>query len=218
MKELKFLNICYDTKSVNNEFSNYISSHIDNFLKYEHHDELIQLIDMNNIDFVITKYNFEFLKKIRVLNEQIQIIALQDEINHTHLLESLELKHIKFVQNLDCVNTFIDTLKDCVKILDSNKSNIIKLGNDFIYDKYNKSLFKNNSVVQLTKKELLFLDFLLKHHDCPLSYEKINMNIWNGSMTHDSLRSLIKELRKKTYKELIKNVSGIGYRVDILAQ
>ena len=44
------------------------------------------------------------------------------------------------------------------------------------------------------------------------------MNIWNGSMTHDSLRSLIKELRKKTYKELIKNVSGMGYRVDILTQ
>ena len=124
----------------------------------------------------------------------------------------------EFIQNLDCVNTFIDTLKECVRITDSNKSNIINLGNDFIYDKYNKSLFKNNKVIPLTKKENLFLDFLLKNHDCPLSYEKINMNIWNGSMTHDSLRSLIKELRKKTYKELIKNISGMGYRVDILTQ
>ncbi len=33
-------------------------------------------------------------------------------------------------------------------------------------------------------------------------------------MTNDSLRSLVKELRKKTYKELIKNVSGMGYRID----
>lgn len=37
-------------------------------------------------------------------------------------------------------------------------------------------------------------------------------------MTQDSLRSLVKELRKKAYKELIKNVSGIGYRIDIQAQ
>ena len=218
MKALRFLNICYDTKNVDNEFSDYISSHIDNFLKYEHQDELIELINTNNIHFVITQYNYELLKKIRVLNKQIQIIALQDELNHTHLLESLELKDVKFVQNLDCVNTFLNTLKECVKITDSNKSNIINLGNNFIYDKYNKYLFKNDNIISLTKKELSFLDFLLNNHDCPISYEKINMNIWNGSMTHDSLRSLIKELRKKTYKELIKNVSGIGYRVDILTQ
>ncbi len=85
MKALKSLNICYDTKNVNNEFSDYISSHIDNFLEYEHHDELIELINTNDIHFVITQYNFELLKKIRVLNKQIQIIALQDELNHTNL-------------------------------------------------------------------------------------------------------------------------------------
>ncbi len=64
------------------------------------------------------------------------------------------------------------------------------------------------------KKEILFLDFLIKNHDSSLNYEEININVWDGSMTNDSLRSLVKELRKKTYKELIKNVSGIGYRID----
>ena len=38
--------------------------------------------------------------------------------------------------------------------------------------------------------------------------------IWEGFITQNALRSLIKELRKKTYKELIKNVSGMGYRID----
>ncbi|AXX89665.1 hypothetical protein CKA55_09605 [Arcobacter suis] len=217
MKELKSLNICYK-KNLNDEFNNYISSFTDNLLEYEHHDELIELINTKEIHFVITKYNFELLKKIRVLNNQIQIIAILDELNHTHLLEGLELKYVKFVQNLDCINMFIDALKDCVKNLDSNKSNIINLSNNFIYDNYNKSLFKNNTIVLLTKKEILFLDFLVKNHNCSLSYEEINQNIWNGLMTQDSLRSLVKELRKKAYKELIKNVSGIGYRIDIQAQ
>ena len=112
------------------------------------------------------------------------------------------------------MNDFIDALKDCVKNIDSNKSNIINLKNGFVYDYYNKSLFKDNTIISLTKKELLFLDFLIKNHDSSMSYEEINSNIWNGSMTNDSLRSLVKELRKKTYKELIKNVSGIGYRID----
>lgn len=214
MKKLKFLNICYDTKTLNSEFSSYISSRTDNFLEYENHDELIDIINTKDVHFVITKYNFELLKQIRVLNKQIQIIAVLDELNHTHLLESLEIKYVKLVQNLDSINDFVDALKGCVKNIDSNKSNIITLRDGFVYDDYNKSLFKDNTIVLLTKKELLFLNFLLKNHDSSISYEEINANIWNGSMTNDSLRSLVKELRKKTYKELIKNVSGIGYRID----
>ena len=214
MKELKFLNICYDTKALNTEFSSYISSRTDTLLEYENNDELIDIINTKDVHFVITKYNFEFLKEIRILNKQIQIIAILDELNHTHLLEGLEIRYVKFIQRLDCVNAFIDVLRDCVKNIDSKKSNIITLKNGFIYDDYNKSLFKENSVIPLTKKELLFLNFLLKNHDSSISYAEINTNIWNGSMTNDSLRSLERELRKKSYKARIKNVSGMGYRID----
>ena len=156
MKELKFLNICYDTKTLNTEFSNYISSHTDNLLEYENHDELINIINTNDIHFVITRYNFELLKQIRILNKQIQIIAILDELNHTHLLEGLEIRYVKFIQRLDCVNAFIDVLRDCVKNIDSKKSNIITLKNGFIYDDYNKSLFKENFLIPLTKKNFYF--------------------------------------------------------------
>ena len=80
MKALKSLNICYK-KNLNDEFSNHVSSFTNNLFEYEHHDELIELINTNEIHFVITKYNFELLKKIRVLNNQIQIIAILDELN-----------------------------------------------------------------------------------------------------------------------------------------
>jgi DNA-binding response OmpR family regulator len=217
MKELKSLNICYDIKNISDNFNNFISSYQNNFFKYNHQDELIEIINKNEVHFIITKYNLEFLKQIRILNKKIHIIAILDELNHTHLLESIELEYIKFIQNLDCINTFIDSLKECISNIDSRKSNIISLKNNFIYDKYNKSLFKNDTQISLTKKESEFLSFLIKNHDCSKSYEDINNNVWNGVMSQDSLRSLVKDLRKKTYKELIKNVSGIGYRIDIKA-
>lgn len=217
MKEIKSLNICYDIKNISDNFNNFISSYQNNFFKYNHQDELIEIINKNEVHFIITKYNLEFLKQIRILNKKIHIIAILDELNHTHLLESIELEYIKFIQNLDCINTFIDSLKECISNIDSRKSNIISLKNNFIYDKYNKSLFKNDTQISLTKKESEFLSFLIKNHDCSKSYEDINNNVWNGVMSQDSLRSLVKDLRKKTYKELIKNVSGIGYRIDIKA-
>lgn len=214
MKRLKNFNVCYYSNLIDERLDNFLSSHLNNSFNYLNQDELIDIINTKEIHIVITKYNYELLKKIRILNKQIHIIAYLDELNQTHLIESLELSQIKFIQNLDCLNTFIDSLQECIKNLDSKNSNIVNLKNDFIYDEYNKNLFKDNQIITLTKKGKLFLDFLIKNRTRALSYEEINMEIWNGFMTQDALRSLIKEIRKKTYKEIIKNVSGIGYRID----
>ncbi len=215
MKELKYFNVCYHGDIINNKFSDYLSSYSNNSFDYNEHDELIDLINTKDIHVVITKYNFELLKQIRVLNKEIQIIAILDQLNDTHLIESLELTQIKFIQNLDSINEFIDTLKEFIKNIDSKNSNIYSLKNDFVYDSYNKTLFKKNMLIPLTKKETLFLSYLFTNNNKAVSYEEINEKIWEGAMTQDALRSLIKEIRKKTYKELIKNVSGIGYRIDL---
>lgn len=215
MKKLKYLNICYDLKENNEKFHNYLSSYTSNLFKYNNQDELIELINTKEIHLVVTKYNFEILKEIRTLNNQIQIVAFLDEVNHTQLLEGLEIEYIKFIKSLNCANEIIDTLINCQESIDSKKSNIIILNNNFIYDSYNKTLFKNDQIISLTKKELLLLHFLLKNSTKALNYDEINKEIWNNEMSPDALRSLVKEIRKKTYKELIKNVSGIGYRVDL---
>lgn len=215
MKELKYLNICFHSNEVNKEVNKYISSYCNSLFKYDNSNELIELINNQNIHLLITKYDFDLLKEIRNINKQIEIIAILDEINHTHLLESLEIKQIKFIQDLNCINEFITILRNCIKNIDSKKSNILNLKNNFSYDFYNKTLFKKNTIILLTKKELLFLNYMLINTNRALSYAELEKMIWEGFMTQDALRSLIKELRKKTYKELIKSVSGIGYRVDL---
>ena len=139
MNELKYLNICYNLKENNGKFHEFISSYTNKVFKYDNQDELIDLIRNKDIHLVITKYNFELLKQIRTLNNQIQIIAFLDELNHTHLIESLEIEYIKFIREINCINEFIYILKDCVKNIDAGKSNIIKLKNNFIYDSYNKT-------------------------------------------------------------------------------
>lgn len=214
MKELKYLNICYNLKENDEKLDACISSYTNKLFKYNNQNELINLITSENINLIITKYNFELVKEIRRINHQIQIIAILDEINNTHLLEGIDLEYIKFIQELNCANEIIDSLKNCVKNIDSNKSNVINLNHNFIYDNYNYTLLKKGQIIPLTKKESLFLNYLLKNSSRALSYDEINKEIWSGNMSQDALRSLIKELRKKTYKELIKNVSGIGYRID----
>lgn len=215
MRQLKYFNICYHSKETNIKLNEYICAYPDNFISYKDTNDLIEIINNKNIHLVITKYDYKLLKQIKQINKQVNIIAVLDEINHTYLLESLEIKDIKLIQDLNIINDFIDVLKNCIKNIDSNNSNIVNLENNFIYDTYNKTLFKKNEVISLTKKEALFLNYLISNKSKAVSYHDINTNIWEGTMTQDALRSLIKELRKKSYKELIKNVSGVGYRIDL---
>lgn len=35
-------------------------------------------------------------------------------------------------------------------------------------------------------------------------------------MSEDALRSIVRELRKKTSKQSIKNISGIGYQINLI--
>ena len=215
MKELKYLNICTYLQELDIKISNFLHLYSNNFENYLNKDDLIELITSKNIHLVISKYDYEFFKNIRELNEKIKIVAILDEINHTHLLESLKLKDIKLVEDLNCLNQFCENLKECVKAIDSNKSNVLKLKNDLMYDSFNKTLFKSKKIIPLTKKEIEFLDYLIQNSLRAIGYNELNEKIWDGFMTQDALRSLIKELRKKTYKELIKNISGIGYRIDL---
>ena len=68
--------------------------------------------------------------------------------------------------------------------------------------------------MELTKKELLFLEILIKNHKRAVKYDELNNYVWNGNMSEDAIRSVVKELRKKISKKAIKNISGIGYQIN----
>lgn len=216
MKQLRHLNICYNSKVINNEISDYLTSNWNNLLNYSKEEELLDLLEKKKVNILITDYNFELLKKVRNKNHDIQILAVLEELKKDYLLQSLELEYIKFLKDSNTQNEFTSTLVECQKNLDSRKSNIITLKNDYVFDKYNKSLFKNGEIVSLSNKETALLDLFINNENKVLTYEEIDKSIWNENMSQDVLRTVIKQLRRKTYKELIKNISGIGYRLDLI--
>lgn len=85
----------------------------------------------------------------------------------------------------------------------------------FKYDKLNKILYKNDSIIDLSQKELLFLDLLLSNINITISKEQIESYVWNLEEVNDeAIRSLIRRIRAKTTKDLIENIKGVGYRIS----
>jgi len=217
MKELKYLNILYINNSTESKFLTYLESKAQSVFKIEAIDEIDSLLNEKSFDVLICEKQMEVsqLQKIRKQSKTVQIIIFEDDLNDILYLNAIRLEGIKYLSSQIDSLEFKDKLKDIIQILDSNSSNIIQLRENFIYDKYNNTLLKNRQLISLSKKEDMFLEYIISNQNRAISYEELNDNLWEGDMTHNALRSVVKEVRKKTYKDLVKNISGVGYRVDI---
>ena len=99
------------------------------------------------------------------------------------------------------------------QLIENDINNIIKLDYNFYFDKQLDKLFNSkDEEVKLTKIEMNLLKLFLKNKNVVLSSEEIHHCVWKGkNMSVYTLRNMIKNLRHKTYYELIKNHSNLGY-------
>lgn len=102
------------------------------------------------------------------------------------------------------------------ELVERELTKIVKLGNCFKYDQISKTLFKGSIEIILTPTELRLFELLLRHKGKIVSMEDIRKGAWKGkNMTRFTLRNKIKTLRDRTFYELIKNHSNIGYSMEI---
>ncbi len=96
------------------------------------------------------------------------------------------------------------------------KEDTIPLGKDFFYLKSKGEIKRGEEMSKLTKKEKILLDLLLESPEKIVSLEEIQQAVWpGGDFSQNALRTLVKRLRQKTYKELIENFSGLGYKIKL---
>ncbi|MBN7288707.1 helix-turn-helix domain-containing protein [Campylobacter sp.] len=58
--------------------------------------------------------------------------------------------------------------------------------------------------------------YLSKNIGRVVSFDAIESYVWNEKFASlDTIRNFINRIRSKIYPELIKNISGIGYKIDI---
>lgn len=68
--------------------------------------------------------------------------------------------------------------------------------------------------VHLNNKETLLLKLLIQEKNRTYTYEEIENQVWGErSMSLTSLRSIVRDIRKKSGEKIIQNVSGVGYKL-----
>lgn len=169
-------------------------------------DIIISDIMMPNLN------GLEMSKKIKEKYSETPIVILSAHSHKEMLLEAIDLGISKyFIKPFD-IEEFIEYLKELSKKINKNKS--IKLKDNFVFDFNNLSLYQNDILVNLTKRERQFLALLIENKNSYVTTFDIKKTLWKNEIVSDErLRTFIKRLRAKTSKELIENVSSQGYMV-----
>ena len=196
---------------------------IDNFEKViaaQNGDEGLKKFKKYNPNMVITDVfmpiidGLDMAKCIKEISKDTPIIILSTHCEKETLLKAIDVGIDKFLIKPIIPGDFLETIENVAK----NKietTNIIKIGNGYSFNKIKRVLIREGVEISLTKKELAFVSLLIKRFGTLVLHDEIKSVVWVGeSVTEAAIRTFVKRVRDKVGSSFIKNVPGLGYKIE----
>ena len=223
MKNNKTILYVEDNDLIREEAVEYLSLIYTNVLEASNGEEALIIYKEKKPDIIIADIEMpiisglEMIRHIRRKDRKTPIIIVTAFMDNEYLLEAIELQLIKYILK-PLTNYKLDVALELAQVYlqDEEKRCVIQLTEDSYYDQLNKVLTINQKIIDLTHNEILLLSLLTKNPNQIITYSEIKNKIWNYEENYiDSLRSLIRSLRRKVKNTNINNISGVGYRLVV---
>jgi len=171
------------------------------------------------VDINIPKLNgLDLLTKIRESDHSTKAIVLTAHKEKSFLLKATSLKLTDFLVKPISRRALQGSLDKVIHELKSFNTIAIKntlLSDGYLWKYDNKELSCHGTIIVLTNKEQILFSLFMNNLNTVLSIETILYSVWEDNMEVNisTLKTLLKNLRKKLPKEMIENVHGVGYKV-----
>ena len=183
-------------------------------------DEGLKKFKKYNPNMVITDVfmpimnGLDMAKSIKEISKDTPIIVFSTNSEKETLLKAIDVGIDKYVLKPIDLDDFLVTLENVAK----NKietANIIQVTNGYSFNKIKRVLIRDGVEISLTKKELAFISLLIKRLGTLVLHDEIKNVVWVGeSVTEAAIRTFVKRVRDKVGSNFIKNVPGLGYKID----
>lgn len=183
------------------EAYNFLSNHLDEV------DVIITDLRMPNLDGV------DLCKKLRKENINIPIIILSSHSNSKDLLELVSLGLVDYIVKPLTSNKLEKVLSTLTNKLSGHS--IYKIDENLSYDYSKKQLFQGNNLIDLSEKEIILLELLIKNIDKLVTKDEIQYALYvNEIMTDNAYRNILWRLRKKVPSLNIKTLKNMGVSLE----
>jgi len=224
MDKFKEFTVLYieDDEGVRTVNSRFLSRMFNELYEAKDGQEGYELYKKYHPDIILTDINMPKLdgislaKKIRKEDKNTKIIISTAYSDKEYLLEAIELNLEKYIIKPLNSRNLLPALTKAVEGLEEEKNIKINLDENFYFDNKTSLFYLDDKVIDMTKKELLFLKLLVLNQNRVVSYEEIERFVWGDEyMSLNSLRTTIGFLRKKIPFNCIKNISNMGYKLKL---
>ncbi len=153
----------------------------------------------------------EMIRKLKKNNPNLLAIILSAFSDKDKLLDAIDIGVMKyFIKPFDPD----ELLNYIVSVSNKIKSDIFLLNDNFEFHISTEKLYKDKEYISITKREILFLQLLIKKNSYIIHEDEIKKYLWpNEDVSSERLRTFIRRFRSKTSKHIIQNIKALGYQV-----
>ena len=155
-----------------------------------------------------------FIESIRKTNKKIPIIVLSAHDNKDYFLKTINAGIDGYILKPYTLEQITTTLSNIVEKYEFNimDKKIIELEFDFIWNKTENQLFKNNEIIKLSKNEIKLFQLFIDNYSLLKNYQEIETFIF-GTFDNDmkKIRNLMSRLKVKLNYELFETIHSYGY-------
>jgi len=179
--------------------------------------------DMMLVDITLPKMDgLEVIETVRQHDKETAIIVLSAYSDQEKLLKAIKLGLSEYLVKPVPYKKLLALFEEIADKMESQKENdaSIALQNGYLWNRETKTLSYDDMPISLTKREIVLLDYLIAKRDKIVTFDVIEVVVWDMDIEGDhrgSLTHLLKRLRKKLPEVLVENIYGEGYRICSLA-
>lgn len=218
---LLYIEDCDDIRSV---LTSTMRDYGYNVLESSTADLACDLIKTNRIDLVITdlrlnnENGMDFIRFLREQDLETPIIITSAYSEKELLLDAIDLEVSSYlIKPFKTVDLFQNIEKAIKKRCNHAINSSYNLQEGYSYNPIDKTVIApDGTIIQLSRKEYLLIELLLKNKNQIVSYSTIEKTVWqNSPMSIEALRTMVRTIRKKTYSSIISNINAHGYKMEI---
>ncbi|ENI6723538.1 response regulator transcription factor [Campylobacter jejuni] len=219
-KELIIL-VVEDEIKTRESLINVLSERFSKVIGAQNGDEPLKKFKKFKPDLVITDIampimdGLDMAREIKEISDDVPIVVLSAYSEKERLLRSIDIGIDKYlIKPVDIEELF--KVLDCLVGEKIEANMLVKISEEYQFNKTKRTLIHNGKEIVLTKKELAFISLLLKQPGVLVLHEDIKKNVWIGEHVSDTaVRTFIKRVRDKVGEDFIKNVPSLGYKINI---
>ncbi|NHG42359.1 response regulator transcription factor [Campylobacter jejuni] len=219
-KELIIL-VVEDEIKTRESLINVLSERFSKVIGAQNGDEGLKKFKKFKPDLVITDIampimdGLDMAREIKEISDDVPIVVLSAYSEKERLLRSIDIGIDKYlIKPVDIEELF--KVLDCLVGEKIEANMLVKISEEYQFNKTKRTLIHNGKEIVLTKKELAFISLLLKQPEVLVLHEDIKKNVWIGEHVSDTaVRTFIKRVRDKVGEDFIKNVPSLGYKINI---